>query len=187
VDQWVNIKTQKLWFWIRTLTSAEPLVTTDNGGSRRAKATLAWLALQNWGPSSLWHPYQLWAAVEKGHTLARWWTDSTGEDLMDFEPQTTLTSLRGPQLVCDRAWCQEHLACSGTYLVTGRIGMRPKRVSSYAQQIKTEHPTNSNPEFSSCTKNNNDNNRTHNSEFLRTLNHKFVMRNLPLLQLIGFA
>lgn len=65
--------------------------------------------------------------------------------------------------------------------------MRPKRVSSYAQQIKTEHPTNSNPEFSSCTKNNNDNNRTHNSEFLRTLNHKFVMRNLPLLQLIGFA
>jgi hypothetical protein len=38
-------------------------------------------------------------------------------------------------------------------LLSGIIGMRPKRVSSHAQQTKTEHPTNSNPEFSSCTKN----------------------------------
>ncbi len=35
---------------------------------RRSQRAMAWLALQNWGASSLWHPYSWWAALEKGHT-----------------------------------------------------------------------------------------------------------------------
>lgn len=54
------------------------------GRKECSKATMARLALQNWGTSCIRCPHELWAALEKGHKVDRVWTKVEEDDTLEW-------------------------------------------------------------------------------------------------------